>query len=78
MKGQISAEMLILLVVVLAIVALAAMTMMGSAKKASAGVQGKTDEIVSGVDEIAKGDAGAACVKNENCRSDSCYNNVCQ
>ncbi|MGV8176378.1 MAG: class III signal peptide-containing protein [Candidatus Bilamarchaeaceae archaeon] len=78
MKGQISAEMLILLVVVLAIVALAAMTMMGSAKKASEGVQGKTEEIVSGVDEVAKGDSGAACVKDANCRSNSCYNNICQ
>ena len=47
MRGQLSAEMLIVLVIVLGLAILLASTMMNSANTASKSIEGKTDNVVN-------------------------------
>ena len=47
MRGQLSAEMLIVLVIVLGLAILLASTMMNSASTASKSIEGKTDNVVN-------------------------------
>lgn len=77
MRGQISAEMLILLAVVLAIVALAAAYLMDVGKKAGGEVQERTDEILEGSAGGA-GAAGSECESNSDCVSGNCEYGICR
>ncbi|MCK4319902.1 class III signal peptide-containing protein [Candidatus Micrarchaeota archaeon] len=52
MKGQLSAEMLILLAVLIAIVALAAYYMIEMGKESGEKIEEKSDEIMEKIDEI--------------------------
>ena len=77
MRGQISAEMLILLAVVLAIVALAAAYLMDVGKKAGGEVEERTTEILEG----SSGGAGAPgdeCSAGEDCISGKCEFGICK
>jgi hypothetical protein len=68
MKGQLSAEMLIMLVVVLAVVAIAATQIMGSAKETSEGIRNQTGRINLLASEAIKSDEGGYCISEEDCR----------
>ena len=72
MKGQVSAEMLILLAVVVAIVAIAASYLMDVGRTAGESVQNQSSDILSDAEELSKGDVGDPCVDSEDCKSGSC------
>ncbi len=77
MKGQLSAEMLILIVVVLAIVALVANQMLSTAEKGADKIDEQSDDLFSKTDEFTKADEGEFCVENDDCLSDSCIDSHC-
>ena len=68
MKGQLSAEMLILIVVVLAVVAIAATQLMGSAKETSKNIQNQSNRINLMTSEAVKSAEGEYCMYDEDCR----------
>jgi hypothetical protein len=67
MKGQLSAEMLILIVVVLAVVAIAAGQIMGTAKSASATIGNQTGRIGMMASESIKSAEGGFCIEDSDC-----------
>jgi len=80
MKGQLSAEMLIVLVVILGIAVLLAGVMMKSANKASEKVSQKADTVLSASDGGAlKGATGEYCAHDSDCSSGFCdtYSEKC-
>ncbi|HNT60570.1 MAG TPA: class III signal peptide-containing protein [Candidatus Bilamarchaeaceae archaeon] len=64
MKGQVSAEMLILLAVVIAIVAIAAVSMMDAAKASSEAVGERTQDVLARTGGVA---GCAACTYSADC-----------
>ncbi len=68
MKGQLSAEMLILIVVVLAVVAIAATQMLGTAKETQKGIGEQTKRIGQMAAESVKSEEGGYCAAPEDCR----------
>lgn len=62
MKGQISAEMILLLVVLLAVVALVASSLLDSSKSAGEKVTASSDRITEGL--------GTVCVNDGQCREE--------
>lgn len=78
MKGQLSAEMLILIVVVLAIVALVANQLMSTAEEGTEQIDEQTENIMHSSDEFSKAKEGQFCVEDEDCLSESCIDNSCQ
>jgi uncharacterized protein (UPF0333 family) len=79
MKGQLSAEMLILIVVVLAVVAIAANQLMGSAKETSKNIQNQTDRLNIMTAESVKSAEGEYCIYDDDCREGlSCQNYRCR
>ncbi|MFH0884100.1 MAG: hypothetical protein V1861_00130 [Candidatus Micrarchaeota archaeon] len=68
MKGQLSAEMLILIVVVLAVVAIAATQMMGTAKETQKGIGEQTKRISQMAAESVKSEEGDYCTESTDCR----------
>lgn len=77
MKGQLSAEMLILIVVILAIVAIAAMQLMGTAKETSGNIKNQTERINRLTSEALKGQEGESCLLDEDCVSNHCEGYRC-
>ncbi len=78
MKGQLSAEMLILLVVLVAVVGLVAAQMLGAAKKSGETISQKTDEILEKASGGVKGEEGAFCIDDSDCAEGlSCSDNRC-
>ena len=72
-RGQLSAEMLIVLVVILGLAVILASTMLKSASKAAAGADAKTDEVLKASDSgVAKGVGGDYCTSDSDCTSGSC------
>ncbi len=67
MKGQLSAEMLILIVVVMAVVAIVAGQMMGTAKDMSGNISDQTARIGLMASESMKSDEGGFCIEPEDC-----------
>jgi Sec-independent protein translocase protein TatA len=67
MKGQLSAEMLILIVVVLAVVALAATQLMGTAKETGKSIQEQTSRVRNITSEALKGQEGDRCIEDGDC-----------
>lgn len=67
MKGQLSAEMLILIVVVLAIVGIAAVQMMSTAKETGQNLQNQTERLNAMTAESIKSREGEACVTDDDC-----------
>ena len=67
MKGQLSAEMLILIVVVLAIVGIAAVQLMSTAKETGQNMQNQTERLNTMTAEAMKSRDGEACVSDDDC-----------
>ena len=66
MKGQISVEMLILLVVIIGVVIVAASQLLNTAHKAGEDISDKTDDILN------------YCIKDTECKAgETCINNRC-
>lgn len=72
MKGQVSAEMLIMLAVIVAVVAIAAAYLVGLGKDAGEKVQEGGQDILEGVEEASKGDTGDPCLEDDDCKSGNC------
>jgi type II secretory pathway pseudopilin PulG len=72
-KGQLSAEMLVVLVVILGLAVILASTMLKSANKAAASADAKTNAVLEASDQgVLKGTAGDYCASNFDCESNSC------
>ena len=71
MRGQLSVEMLVVLVVILGLVIIVASTMMKSADKASEKIDEKTGAVLS-ASEGRTGASGDYCVADADCGSGSC------
>jgi len=69
MKGQLSAEMLILIAVVIAVVAIAATRLISTAKTSSSQVANQSDTMLRTSEQAMKGKAGEPCVIDDNCDS---------
>lgn len=78
MKGQLSAEMLILIAVILAVVALVGYQLMSTAEKSAESVDAQTDQILQSSDQFTKAKEGEFCVEDDDCLSESCVDNSCQ
>lgn len=74
-KGQLSAEMLILLAVILALVLLVASQLLKTANTASEKVEKSSQSVFDKSDaaiEAAKGNSGDYCATNDDCKSGFC------
>lgn len=71
-KGQLSAEMLILIVVVLAVLAILATQMLGTAKEGSAKVSEGSQDIFDKASGQIKAKSGSSCVVDDDCESGAC------
>lgn len=69
MKGQLSAEMLILIAVILAVVGIAASQMIGTAKSTSASIRNESDHINSLASEAIKSPEGGYCFEDDDCEN---------
>ena len=79
MKGQLSAEMLILMVVILAIAGLASVQLMGSAKETSANIGNQTDVLNARAADAIKSEEGGFCIEDYDCMYGlDCRKNRCQ
>ena len=75
MKGQVSAEMLILLAVVIAIVAIAATYLLNVGERAGESVTGQTEQLTDRMEFGAKGNPGDWCNPEKggaDCKSGRC------
>lgn len=72
MKGQLSAEMLLLIVVLLAVVAIVAAQVMGSAQEAGSKIDEKSEGLYEQIDTGSKAGAGGFCTEDEDCLSEDC------
>ncbi|MEM2137963.1 MAG: hypothetical protein QW568_02650 [Candidatus Anstonellaceae archaeon] len=72
MRGQLSLEMLIVIVVVLGLAVLLASTMMKSAGKTADKITEKTDSVLNTSDAAGKGAAGDYCTSDSGCLSNNC------
>ena len=70
MKGQLSAEMLILIAVVLAVVAIAAMQMIGTAKDTSGNIKNQTENLNKITAQAIKSPQGGYCFTDDDCQQD--------
>ena len=68
MKGQLSAEMLLLITVILAIVAIAATQLIGTAKDTSGNIQKESERLNERVTESIKSQAGGYCFDDSDCQ----------
>lgn len=59
--------MLILIVVVLAIVGIAAVQLMGTAKETGRNIQNQTERINRLTNDVLKGQEGEACISEDDC-----------
>jgi len=78
MRGQVSAEMLILLAVVIAIVALAATYLMDLGKNAGESVQEQSTIVLHQSEASVLGDSGDPCIEGTDCKSGSCPDHTCK
>lgn len=76
-KGQLSAEMLILIAVVLAVIALVSTQLLTTAQKTSAKIDSQSNSILEKTEQAVKAKQGAFCIKDTECLSDSCNENSC-
>jgi len=78
MRGQLSAEMLVLIVVVFAIVAIAAIQLVGTAKQTGANIQNQTSRLSNMTSDAIKSSEGGYCISDDDCRDGiSCQDYVC-
>ena len=67
MKGQLSAEMLILIAVVIAVIAIAATQLLQTAEKSSNEIDKRSDDILETTEKSMKSGLGEACSSDSNC-----------
>jgi uncharacterized protein (UPF0333 family) len=72
MKGQLSAEMLILVAVIIAVVAIAATQLIGSAKKSSTQAAQQADAVLARTENAMKAPVGEFCSQDKDCKSNDC------
>jgi len=78
MKGQLSAEMLILIAVIIAVVAIAATRLISTAQKSSDTVGNQSDVMLETAEAAMKSPAGGPCTITDNCDTGlTCINKVC-
>lgn len=78
MKGQLSAEMLILMVVILAVVAVAATQLLSSAKETGASIGEQTRKLNDIATQEMKSQEGGFCFEDEDCQDSlRCERNRC-
>ncbi|MBU0532630.1 hypothetical protein KKB44_04000 [Candidatus Micrarchaeota archaeon] len=78
MRGQLSAEMLIMIVVVLAIVAIASVQLIGTAKETSSNINKHTERLNEITLEAIKAPAGGFCLDDNECEDGlNCDNYRC-
>lgn len=79
MKGQLSAEMLILIAVVIAVVAIAATRLISTAQDSSDEIEAQSKDMLDMGKSAIKGKPGDFCTKDEHCASGRCdeAENVC-
>ncbi|MFA5050211.1 MAG: class III signal peptide-containing protein [Candidatus Micrarchaeia archaeon] len=78
MKGQLSAEMLVLIAVILAIVAIVSYQLISTAQKGSEKIESQADSIFDSAKELSKAKEGQYCVSDEQCLSGMCFDNKCR
>ena len=72
-KGQLSAEMLVVLVVILGLAVILASTLMKSASKAANAADQKTNAVLEASNSsVINGASGVYCAANADCASGSC------
>ncbi len=71
-KGQLSAEMLILIVVVIAIIALVASQLTKTSEKAGNTIEEQSNVMLTRSEAAVKGKAGEFCTEDNHCLSESC------
>jgi hypothetical protein len=76
MKGQLSAEMLILIAVIIAVVAIAATRLISTAQDSSDSIDTQSEEMLDMSDSAVKGKPGDFCTKETHCASGSCNENL--
>lgn len=72
MKGQLSAEMLILVAVIIAVVAIAATQLMGTAKKTGKQLEDQAEDVLSRTENAMKANADEFCSQDKDCKSNDC------
>lgn len=72
MKGQLSAEMLILIVVILAIVAIAASQLLKTTETTAGKVDAQSERLLEKTDKALKEKSGGVCASDEDCLSKRC------
>ena len=78
-RGQLSAEMLIMIVVVLAVIALVASQLVGTAKKGSEKVENQSETIFWKAEQETKSQEGEPCKEDVDCKTGlQCISNVCE
>lgn len=77
-KGQLSAEMLVLVVVIFAIVAIAATQMVSTAKQTGGNIQNQTERLNLITAEAIKSEPGGPCISDDDCQEGyACEENRC-
>jgi hypothetical protein len=78
MRGQLSAEMLIIITVILAIVIILATQLIGSAKNTSQGIDNQTGRIDTMTQQASKSPEGGYCFEEVDCQNGlSCERSRC-
>lgn len=77
MRGQLSAEMLILIVVVLAVLAIVASQLLRTAEEGSERIEEESQDIFEQASEQSKAMEGDYCNEDEDCESGLCSSNRC-
>ena len=67
MKGQLSAEMLVLIAVVIAVVAIAATQLIKSAEKSSNEIDKRSDDVLATTEKAMKSRKGESCNNDDSC-----------
>ena len=78
MRGQLSAEMLILIVVVLAVVALVASQLLKTGEETSKTIDKRSGEIINSTESAFKKKAGSSCSEDDQCESNYCISGECR
>ena len=77
MRGQLSAEMLVLIVVVLAVVAIVAMQLTKTGQQTSQKIEERSSSIINATESAFKKKAGVTCSSDSECESNNCISNIC-
>lgn len=78
MKGQLSAEMLILIAVIIAVVAIASTRLITTAQDSSEQIDNQSDRMLEKSAEAVKGDRGDFCIDKDDCMDGlGCNNRKC-